>query len=300
MAKRKENKMKSFGVAPRVGYDSAGFYAREMYSHRRDNGKSLAIENPIPHDVLDTIYCQDSRGMHQLPDNSVHLMVTSPPYNVGKEYDDNLSLKEYRKLLGDVFRETHRVLVPGGRVCVNVANLGRKPYIPLHTYIIEEMEKLGFLMRGEIIWDKSASAGVSTAWGSWQSAANPILRDVHEYILIFSKDTFQRTRGTKKNTITKEQFLEYTKSIWTFPAESAKKVGHPAPFPIELPHRLIHLYTFEGDIVLDPFCGSGSTCLAAVKARRHFVGYDVSEGYVQTAMGRIATIRDGASPRPSK
>ncbi|MBI1806406.1 MAG: site-specific DNA-methyltransferase [Ignavibacteria bacterium] len=294
MAKRKEHTMKSFGVAPRVGYNSEGFYAREMYSNHRDNGKPSGIEHAVPSGVIDKIYCQDSRHMDQLPDCSVHLMVTSPPYNVGKEYDDNLSLKEYRTLLRSVFQETHRVLIPGGRVCINVANLGRKPYIPLHRYIIEEMENLGFLMRGEIIWDKSASAGVSTAWGSWQSAANPTLRDVHEYILIFSKDTFQRTRGTKKNTITKEQFLEYTKSIWTFPAESAKKVDHPAPFPVELPYRLIQLYTFEGDIVLDPFAGSGSTCVAAVKAARHFVGYDISKEYVQKAMKRITSMLDGS------
>ena len=279
--------MKSFGVAPRISYDSKAFYAREMYSNRRDNGDVKYFEQPIPPEVLDEVYCQDSRNMSQLPDSSVHLMVTSPPYNVGKDYDENLSLDEYRLLLRDVFRETYRVLAPGGRACINVANLGRKPYIPLHSCIIDEMEQIGYLMRGEIIWDKSASAGTSTAWGSWQSASNPTLRDVHEYILTFSKDSFQRPRGEKKNTITKEQFLEYTKSIWTFPAESAKKVSHPAPFPLELPYRLIQLYTFEGDVVLDPFCGSGSACVAAVMAGRRFVGYDVSEEYVRIAQMRI-------------
>jgi len=227
--------------------------------------------------------------MHQLPDNSIHLMVTSPPYNVGKEYDENLSLKEYRSLLHDVLKETHRVLVSGGRACINVANLGRKPYLPLHTYIIEEMHAIGFLMRGEIIWDKSASAGTSTAWGSWRSASNPILRDVHEYILIFSKENFQREKSKKKDTISKDEFLEYTKSIWRFPAESAKKVHHPAPFPSELPSRLIKLYTFQGDIVLDPFVGSGSTCLAAIRAGRDFVGYDRSKEYVSTARRRISS-----------
>ncbi|HUL43992.1 MAG TPA: site-specific DNA-methyltransferase [Bacteroidota bacterium] len=215
-------------------------------------------------------------------------MITSPPYNVGKDYDENLSLKEYRALLHDVFLETFRVLVPGGRACINVANLGRKPYLPIHSYIIEEMGSIGFLMRGEIIWDKSASAGTSTAWGSWKSASNPILRDVHEYILIFSKDDFQRDRGMKKNTISKDEFLEYTKSIWRFSAESAKKVNHPAPFPTELPSRLIKLYTFKGDVVLDPFVGSGSTCLAAIRAGRDFVGYDRSKEYITTARRRIA------------
>src|ERR1051326_7703064 len=288
MKPRKQSRMKSFGVASRVGYNSEEFYKRELYAGRPTNGEVDYVEQPVALELLDSVYCQDSRSMSQLPDSSVHLMITSPPYNVGKEYDENLSLADYRQLLQDVFRETFQVLVPGGRACINVANLGRKPYIPIHASIIEEMERLGYLMRGEIIWDKSASAGTSTAWGSWQSASNPTLRDVHEYILIFSKDSFQRPRGEKTNTITKDQFLEYTKSIWTFPAESAKKVSHPAPFPVELPHRLIQLYSFEGEIVLDPFCGSGSTCVAAARAARHFVGYDVSEEYVKVARARVS------------
>jgi DNA modification methylase len=170
---------------------------------------------------------------------------------------------------------------------VNVANLGRKPYIPLHALVIEEMAAIGFLMRGEIIWDKSASAGTSTAWGSWRSASNPILRDVHEYILVFSKGSFQRAKGERASTIGKEDFLEFTKSIWRFPAESAKRVKHPAPFPVELPHRLIQLYTFEGDVVIDPFCGSGSTLVAAKSVGRHYVGFDCSGEYVKIANERI-------------
>jgi modification methylase len=177
--------------------------------------------------------------MDELHEQSVHLMVTSPPYNVGKDYDQDSSIKEYRSLLERVFRETFRVLVHGGRVCINVANLGRKPYIPLHTCIIEDMCKLGFLMRGEIIWNKSASSGISTAWGSWQSASNPALRDVHEYVLIFSKGSFYRSSYNKENTITKGEFLTFTRSIWDFP-ESATRVRHPAPFPIELLYRCIY------------------------------------------------------------
>jgi site-specific DNA-methyltransferase (adenine-specific) len=225
--------------------------------------------------------------MDELPDYSVHLMVTSPPYNVGKDYDQDLSLKEYRDLLKQVFKETFRVLVYGGRACINVANLGRKPYIPLHSYIIEDMYGLGFLMRGEIIWNKAASSGVSTAWGSWQSASNPTLRDVHEYVLIFSKGSFSRNPHNKENTITKGEFLTFTKSTWDFPAESATRVSHPAPFPIELPYRCIQLYTFKGEVVLDPFCGIGSTCIAAIKSGRQFVGYDVNKEYVGIANSRV-------------
>ena len=225
--------------------------------------------------------------MDEIPDSSVHLMVTSPPYNVKKEYDEDLSLEDYRKLLKTVFRETYKKLVTGGRACINVANLGRKPYIPLHSYVIEDMLDLGFLMRGELIWNKASSASPSTAWGSWLSAANPVLRDIHEYILVFSKGSFSRKRENKNNTIQKEDFLEWTKSVWTFPAVSARSIGHPAPFPEELPHRLIQLYTFEGDVILDPFCGSGSTCLAAVKDNRHYIGYDIDAEYIMLANKRL-------------
>jgi DNA modification methylase len=216
-------------------------------------------------------------------------MVTSPPYNVKKEYNKGLSLNEYKALLKSVFAETYKKLVTGGRACVNVANLGRKPYIPLHSYIIEIMLELGYLMRGEIIWNKAASASPSTAWGSWQSAANPVLRDIHEYILIFSKESFSRKRSHKKDTISKEEFLEWTKSVWTFPAVSARSIGHPAPFPEELPHRLIQLYTFKEDVVLDPFCGSGTACLAALKDERHYIGYDIEPEYAKLAKQRINT-----------
>jgi len=226
--------------------------------------------------------------MAELPEACVHLMVTSPPYNVGKDYDEDFTLEEYLGFLKRVWQEVHRVLVPGGRACVNVANLGRKPYIPLHAYIARDMVDLGFLMRGEIIWDKGASAAASTAWGSWKSPANPTLRDIHEYILVFSKGSFSRKKPEgRESTIARDEFLEYTKSVWTFPAESAKQVGHPAPFPVELPYRLMQLYTFAGEVVLDPFMGSGQTAIAALKVGRRYVGYDIEENYVRLADRRI-------------
>jgi len=249
-------------------------------------------ENPIPPEKLDTIFHASSETMGELPDHSVHLMVTSPPYNVGKDYDDDLTLAEYLAFLRRVWAETHRVLVPGGRACINVANLGRKPYIPLHAFIIRDMLEVGFLMRGEIIWDKGASASSSTAWGSWQSASNPTLRDTHEYILVFSKGNFRRDKPEgRTDTISKEEFLEFTKSVWTVAAESARKIGHPAPFPIELPYRLIQLYTFQGEVVLDPFMGSGQTALAALKAGRHYAGYEVNEDYLELAKRRVQELK---------
>lgn len=149
------------------------------------------------------------------------------------------------------------------------------------------MIDLGFLMRGEIIWNKASSGSPSTAWGSWLSAKNPTLRDIHEYILVFSKGMFTRTGPERKSTISREEFLEFTKSVWTFPAEPATKVGHPAPFPVELPYRLIQLYTFEDDVVLDPFMGSGQTAIAAIKTKRHYLGYDINKEYVKLAEKRI-------------
>jgi site-specific DNA-methyltransferase (adenine-specific) len=286
--KRNGTETSSFGTPGRINHDSTKFYKSRLYDGLCNGKKVKYIENEIPKKNLNKIFCKSSEKMDELPDNSIHLMVTSPPYNVSKEYDNNLSLKEYLELLNSIWRETYRVLVPGGRACINIANLGRKPYIPLHSYIIEAMQKNGYLMRGEIIWNKASSASPSTAWGSWLSAANPVLRDIHEYILIFSKDTFSRKKKDKENTIKKEEFLEWTKSIWTFSAVSARQIGHPAPFPEELPHRLIQLYSFKGDVVLDPFVGSGTTCLSAIKDKRNYVGYDIESEYVKLAEKRIS------------
>jgi site-specific DNA-methyltransferase (adenine-specific) len=277
----------SFGSPGRHNHDSSRFYGSRMYGDLKVDEKADIIENKVPAKSLDKIFCKSSERMAELPDNSVHLMVTSPPYNVGKEYDEDMTLVEYRDLLSAVWKEVYRVMVPGGRVCLNVANLGRKPYIPLHAFMAEDLVAAGFLMRGEVIWNKSSSAGTSTAWGSWQSARNPTLRDVHEYILMFSKMPFGRMPGTKKSTITRDEFLEFTKSVWSFGSESAKKIGHPAPYPVELPSRCIKLYTFEGDVVLDPFIGSGTTGVAAIALKRHFVGYEVSREYVGLAEKRI-------------
>ncbi|GAB6283671.1 MAG: site-specific DNA-methyltransferase [Ignavibacterium sp.] len=278
----------SFGSPGRINHDSSQFYNSRLYEGLITDEKIKQKENKIPHEFLNKHFCHSSEKMLELPNNSVHLMITSPPYNVTKEYDNNLNLEEYLILLKNVWKETYRVLVSGGRACVNVANLGRKPYIPLHIYIINDMLEIGFQMRGEIIWNKASSASPSTAWGSWLSAANPVLRDIHEYILIFSKDSFSHSSKGKESTISKEEFLEWTKSVWTFPAVSAKKIGHPAPFPEELPNRLIKLYSFKKDVVLDPFLGSGTTSLAAIKNGRNYVGYDTNKKYVELADKRVA------------
>jgi len=287
----------SFGTNGRINHDSSKFYNSKLYKELRSN-KSISKEvNKFPNELLNTIILKSAEDMSIIPPNSLHLMITSPPYNVSKEYDEDLSLDEYLEMLKKVFKETFRVLMNGGRACINVANLGRKPYIPLSDYISRMMIDIGFNMRGEIIWNKASSASPSTAWGSWMSASNPILRDIHEYILIFSKGEYKRDRKRKEkelkqNSITRDDFMEWTKSIWTFNAESARRIGHPAPFPIDLPYRLIQLYSFETDIILDPFIGSGTTAIAALKSNRNFVGFEISNEYIKIAENRIMPYRN--------
>ncbi len=290
---KKGTETSAFGTSGRENHNSDKFYDSKLYKEIKKRNPLVKIEqdNSFPKELENTIIQASSETMKDIPDNSVHLMITSPPYNVSKEYDEDLSLREYLDLLHKVFKETFRVLVHGGRACINVANIGRKPYIPLSDYVSHIMIDLGFDMRGEIIWNKAAGAGVSTAWGSWQSASNPILRDTHEYILVFSKGDYKRERKEKQNTITKDQFIEWTKSIWTMNPESAKKVGHPAPFPEELPYRLIQLYSFLDDIILDPFMGSGTTAVSALKSDRKFIGYDTDKGYIKLAETRLSRYR---------
>lgn len=306
----------AFGSPGRSSHDASAFYASRLYDGLPQEEKVPLDETPLAADQLDRIFLRSAETMTDLPDNSVHLMVTSPPYNVGKEYDEDFTLDEYLAFLERVWREVWRVLVPGGRACINIANLGRKPYLPLNAFIARQMFDIGFLMRGEIIWNKAGHASPSTAWGSWQSPSNPTLRDVHEYILVFSKQNSdevsladsqdeheyilvfskQRFGRSKKRpddqpdreaTISRDDFLEHTKSVWTFPPEPARRIGHPAPFPVELPRRLIELYTFAGEVVLDPFMGSGQTAIAALKTGRRYVGYEVSPEYVALAEKRI-------------
>ncbi len=247
--------------------------------------------------LANRIYQADSRDLDMVEDGVVDLVICSPPYNVGKNYqnhDDALPLDDYLSLLRDVWAECKRVVRPGARICVNVAGVDRQPYLPLQSYITQQLIELGFLMRGEIIWDKAASVGVSTAWGSWQSPTNPTLRDVHEYIMVFSKEQFRLEETKGETDLTSEEFTALTRSVWSFPTESASKVGHPAPFPVELPRRLIKLYSWKGALVLDPFCGSGSTCVAAAQLGRLWIGVDIDPAYVGLARRRVSS--EGTAP----
>ena len=287
----KRTRTSAFGVSRREGHDSSSFYQRSLY---QDQPVSVAIDQPVsavftgPADWVDRIYCQSAESM-PLPEGSVALAFTSPPYNVGKDYDQDQSLQEYLGLIQRIGCEVYRALQPGGRYVINVANLGRKPYIPLHSYFYQTHMQLGFLPMGEIIWQKGKGANGSCAWGSWKSARSPRLRDIHEYLLVLAKGEFKR-RERGESDITDEEFMQSTLSVWNIPPESARKVGHPAPFPLELARRVIRLYSYVGDVVLDPFAGSGTTCVAAKSLKRRYVGFDISPEYCALAEKRLAEV----------
>lgn len=278
-------KTSDFGVGSRESHDSTAFYARFNTPKTEDLGSPRAARYP------NRLICGDSRNMTPIRSNSVALMVTSPPYHVGKEYDTDDSFDDYLDMLRDVFIESYRVLEPGGRAVINIANLGRKPYIPLTSYVDAICLDIGYLPRGQIIWQKAAGAGGNCAWGTWKSAQNPVLRDLHEYLLVYSKGRFDRAMKGE-STITDKEFLEYTLSVWNVRPESAKKIGHPAPFPLEIPRRFIKLYTYKNDVVLDPFIGAGTTALAALQEGRRYYGYDNDCSYIKLAEDRIEKWRE--------
>jgi DNA modification methylase len=291
-------KTSSFGTSKREGHDSSVFYSRNLFDDCKINHIALLpglntptnIINKVPpkriEEWTNQIYCHTAEDMCHIPDESIALAFTSPPYNVGKEYDKNLDMESYLQLISKVGAETYRVLKPGGRYVINIANLGRKPYIPIHAYFYLVHSSLGFLPAGEIIWRKSKGANNSCAWGSWLSAKSPRLRDIHEYLLVFVKDDYSRPdSGT--SDMTKEDFMSSTLSVWEVQPESAVKVGHPAPFPVELAKRVIKLFSYVDDVILDPFVGSGTTCVAAKNLGRYYVGYEIEPKYCTLCQERL-------------
>jgi site-specific DNA-methyltransferase (adenine-specific) len=309
---RKPTATSSFGVGRREAHDASDFYARFTAPEISD---AAEVE---PYGIVDEIYCLDARemdtGHERLKSDSVALVVTSPPYFAGKDYEVELgtghvpgSYLEYLEMLHDVFAACVAKLEPGGRIAVNVANLGRKPYRSLSADVIAILQdRLGLLLRGEVIWRKGRGTSGSCAWGTFQNAGNPVLRDLTERVVIASKGRFDRAvpvveRARRDlphaSTVSKDEYMEATLDVWELPSESASRVGHPAPFPVELPQRLIELYTYAGDLIVDPFMGSGSTAIAAVRTGRHFVGFDTDSDYVQAAKARVEHEREVGAAR---
>ena len=296
--RRAHTSTSSFGVGRRESHDSSAFYSR-FSAPVTSNDDSVARCT-----AADQLFVGDARDMANVSSSSVALVVTSPPYFAGKDYEAGLgdghlpsTYLDFLAMLRDVLAECRRTLEPGGRMAVNVANLGRRPYRSLAGDVVTILQDdLGLLLRGEIVWVKAEGAAGNCAWGSFASAANPVLRDVSERIVVASKDRFDRaiSRERRKalglpheDTIKRDEFLQATLDVWRIRPESATKVGHPAPFPVELPERLIQLYTYRGDVVLDPFCGSGTTAVAAVRTGRRYVGYDTDPAYVELARHRV-------------
>src|SRR3954453_2131153 len=293
---------RTFGAGNRESHDASDFYARFTAPQL---SKDATVNRCR---AADAVMCGDARDMAAVDDNSVALVVTSPPYFAGKAYETDLeaghipsTYLEYLTMLRDVFAECLRVLEPGGRMWVNVATRGQKPYRSLAgdvTTILQD--ELAMLLRGEVVWVKAKGAAGSCAFGSYMKASNPVLRDLTERVVIASKGRFDRAIPMKaraarglphESTISKEEFLASTLDVWEIRPERAKRVNHPAPFPVELPERFIRLYTYVGDVVLDPFLGSGSSAVAAVRTGRHYVGYDLAPESVAIAEGRIAEAR---------
>jgi DNA modification methylase len=299
VTRRRPTATSNFGAGRRESHDASAFY--ERFEAPTVSGDDAV---PPPAAVADSFVQGDARTMDAVADGSVALVVTSPPYFAGKQYEEELerdgvpsSYVEYLQLLTDVFAECTRKLEPGGRIAVNVANLGRKPYRSLAADVVHILQdQLQLLLRGEVVWRKGEGAAGSCAWGSFRSAANPVLRDTTERVVIASKGRFDRAlsrtdrerRGLPSvNTIDADEFMAATLDVWDIEPESARRVSHPAPFPVALPGRLIDLYTYENDLVLDPFMGSGSTLVAAARAGRRYIGYDLDPTYVDIARLRV-------------
>jgi site-specific DNA-methyltransferase (adenine-specific) len=301
VGKKRGTETSSFGVGRRESHDASGFYSRFSPPELSDDDTI----NPVA--VRNEIFTGNAKDMTdvQVVDASVALVVTSPPYFAGKEYEEALgqghipaTYFEYLGMLEAVFAKCVEKLEPGGRIAINVANLGRRPYRSLSSDIITMVQDLGLLLRGEIIWQKARGASGSCAWGSFQSPTNPVFRDLTERVIVASKGRFDRAKSRREReqdpnlpseiSLFKDEFMEATTDLWEIPPEMATRVGHPAPFPVELPQRLIELYTYRDDLVLDPFMGSGTSAVAAIRTGRSYIGFDTEPAYVQAAGERCA------------
>jgi DNA modification methylase/ribosomal protein L40E len=254
--------------------------------------ENLAVNVVQPSFEVNRIYTGDSRQiMSQMPNNFVDLIVTSPPYNFGlDEYDKHNDTKhwdEYFNTLNEVWVQSYRVLKPGGRICIVIQPLF-SDYVPSHHVVSEQLRKLGFLFKAEIVWEKHNWNCKYTAWGSWKSPSMPYLKYTWEFIEVFCKGSQKKVGSADKADITGDEFKKWVYSKWEIAPESRmKNFGHPSMFPEEVPYRLIKLFSYVGDVVLDPFNGVGTTTLVANTLNRDYIGIDISEQYCRQAEERI-------------
>ena len=305
--RRQSTTTASFGTGARESHDSSEYYERFPVVVQSDDEYVVPpSERPNGNRNETRLGTAEELLSDQtfVADNSVALVVTSPPYFVGKLYEQAVEQGHVPQEYDEHLDNLHRVfglcvdkLEPGGRIAVNVANLGRKPYRSQSADVIRIFQELGLLLRGEIIWRKAEGMNSSTAWGSFQRASSPVLRDLTERVIVASKGRFERALSPRERerrglpcegTIFKDEFMSATKDVWDIPPESATRVGHPAPFPVALPKRLIDLYTYKNDLVLDPYMGSGTTAVAAVRKGRNFVGCEAEPEYVELSNARVA------------
>ena len=245
------------------------------------------------------IICGDSAEiLKKIPPNSVDIIITSPPYNFGLDYEnddknDAVFWDDYFKKLNEIWKECYRVLKSGGRLCLNVQPLF-SDYIPSHHIMSKQMLDLGFLWKSEILWEKNNYNCKYTAWGSWKSPSMPYMKYTWEFVEVFSKQTHKKLGDSAKIDITGDEFKKWVYAKWSIaPERKMKEYGHPAMFPKELIFRLLKLFSYRDDVVLDPFNGAGTTTLCAAEINRKYVGIDISKKYCDVAEQRIKESMSG-------
>lgn len=274
---------------------------RGKYFYARDHDFSKK-NNELPLQYTNKIICGDAETvLKELPDNCIDLIFTSPPYNFGLEYEDHkdgVKWEEYFNKLFAILKECIRVLKYGGRIIINVQPLF-SDYIPIHHIISNFFMSNKLIWKGEILWDKHNYNCKYTAWGSWKSPSNPYLKYTWEFLEIFCKGDLKHKGDPKKTDITDDEFKKWTYAKWDIaPERNMEKWAHPAMFPEELAKRVIKLFSFEGDVVLDPFNGVGTTTKVAKELKRRFLGIDISEEYCKRAEERLLLAEQGSvSPK---
>jgi len=279
--------------------------AEKAIIRKGSKGEKKSVLSSEPREILpfvNRIICADALfALSHIPDQSIDLIITSPPYNFGHAYardphDDTHEWNRYFENLLSVWRECVRVLRPGGRMAVNIQPLF-SDYVPTHHRISHQLAGLGLLWKAEFLWEKNNYNAKYTAWGSWKSPSMPYIKYTWEFIEVFDKETHKKSGRREDIDITAEEFKEWVLGRWSFPPEiHMKDYRHPAMFPEELPRRLMKLFSYKNDIVLDPFNGAGTTTLVAWKLQRRFIGIDISDQYCNTALQRLASVADNGHP----